>query len=104
LTNRPQSEVARQFRAMSPPTTYRLAQTVARALGRNVETPDIPHDKFFMNTTMPFGTAGYMEVDQLAPGKYHVITYSRDGKRIREVEHAEPLVDRDALTGTAAVN
>ncbi len=41
LTNRPRSDVATLFSAWSPPTTYHLAQTVARALGVRLETPGV---------------------------------------------------------------
>src|SRR4029453_18171479 len=69
LTNRPNSEVAAMFKSWSPPTTYHLAQTVALAFGVRLETPDISANRFFLNSTMPFALAGFMEGEQLEPGR-----------------------------------
>ena len=69
LTNRPQSEVATLFKSWSPPTTYHLAQTVAQAFGVRLETPGIAANRFFLNNTMPFALAGFMEVEQLRAGR-----------------------------------
>jgi glucan phosphoethanolaminetransferase (alkaline phosphatase superfamily) len=91
LTNRPESEVARRFRTMSPPTTYRLAQAVAWALGHDVSTPGISDDTFFLNTTMPFAQAGYMRVDRIAPGAFRVRTYASNGQLRTDVRHEGPL-------------
>jgi glucan phosphoethanolaminetransferase (alkaline phosphatase superfamily) len=80
LTNRPDSEVAALFKSWSPPTTYHLAQTVALAFGVRLETPDISTHRFFLNSTMPFALAGFMEVEQLEPGIYRVKRYARNGQ------------------------
>lgn len=80
LTNRPQSNVATLFRSWSPPTTYHLAQTVALGLGVRLETTNISPRRFYLNCTMPFALAGFMEVDQLKPGSYRVQTYARNGQ------------------------
>ena len=92
LTNRPDSEVAKQFHALSPPTTYRLAQIVARALGHAVSTPGIGDDTFFLNTTMPFAQAGYMRVDRLEANAFRVRTYASNGQLRSDVRHDGPLV------------
>ena len=39
-----------------------MAQTVALALGVRLETPDVAANRFFLNSTMPFALAGFMEV------------------------------------------
>jgi glucan phosphoethanolaminetransferase (alkaline phosphatase superfamily) len=91
LTNRPDSEAARQFSEMSPPTTYRLAQTVARTLGYAVSTPGITGDTFFLNTTMPFAQAGYMRVDRLQSNEFRVRTYASNGQLRSDVKHLGPL-------------
>ena len=91
LTNRPQSEAARQFSVMSPPTTYRLAQTVARTLGYAISTPGITGDTFFLNTTMPFAQAGYMRVDRLQAGEFRVRTYASNGQLRTDAKHQGPL-------------
>jgi hypothetical protein len=80
LTNRPNSDVATIFKSWSPPTTYHLAQTVALAFGVRLATPDISAKRFFLNSTMPFALAGFMEVEQLEPGSYRVKRYARNGQ------------------------
>ena len=82
LTNRPDSDVAAMFKSWSPPTTYHLAQTVALAFGVRLETPDISANRFFLNSTMPFALAGFMEVEQLKPGSYRVKRYARNGQLV----------------------
>jgi glucan phosphoethanolaminetransferase (alkaline phosphatase superfamily) len=84
LTNRPQSDVATMFKSWSPPTTYHLAQTVALGLGVRLETPDIVANRFFLNSTMPFALAGFMEVEQAKPGVYHVKNFSRNGQLVSQ--------------------
>ncbi len=91
LTNRPDSDVAKQFRALSPPTTYRMAQLVARALGHNVSTPGIDGNTFFLNTTMPFAQAGYMRVDRIDANAFRVRTYASNGQMRTDVRHEGPL-------------
>jgi glucan phosphoethanolaminetransferase (alkaline phosphatase superfamily) len=80
LTNRPQSQVATLFKSLSPPTSYRLAQAVALALGVRLETTGISPNRFYLSGTMPFGLAGFMEVDQLKPGSYRVQAYAPTGE------------------------
>jgi hypothetical protein len=72
------------FKSWSPPTTYRLAQTVALSLGVRLETPDIVANRFFLNSTMPFALAGFMEVEQTKPGVYHVKNFSRNGQLVSQ--------------------
>jgi glucan phosphoethanolaminetransferase (alkaline phosphatase superfamily) len=84
LTNRPHSDVATMFKSWSPPTTYHLAQTVALAFGVRLETPDISANRFFLNSTMPFALAGFMEVEQLEPGSYRVKRYARNGQLVSQ--------------------
>ncbi len=84
LTNRPQSEVATLFKSWSPPTTYHLAQTVAQALGVRLETPGIAANRFFLNSTMPFALAGFMEVEQIKPGVYRVKSFARNGQLLSQ--------------------
>jgi hypothetical protein len=80
LTNRPQSDVVTMFKSWSPPTTYRWEQTVALAFGVRLETPDIANNRFFLNSTMPFALAEFMEAEQLEPGVYRVRRYARNGQ------------------------
>ena len=42
LTNRPQSKLATLFKSLSPPTSYRLAQTVALGFGVRLDTRRYP--------------------------------------------------------------
>jgi glucan phosphoethanolaminetransferase (alkaline phosphatase superfamily) len=91
LTNRPESNVARRFKSMSVPTTYRLAQIVAEALGHRVTTPGITDDTFFLNTTMPFAQAGYMRVDRIKDNTFRVRTYASNGQMRTDVEHTGPI-------------
>ena len=84
LTNRPQSDVATVFKSLSPPTSYRLAQTVALAFGVRLETPDVSESRFFLNSTMPFALAGFMEVQQTRPGVYAVKRFARNGQLLGE--------------------
>ena len=84
LTNRPQSNVAKLFRSWSPPTTYRLSQTVALALGVRLETTNISARRFYLNSTMPFALAGFMEVDELKPGSYRVHIFARNGQLLSQ--------------------
>lgn len=84
LTNRPQSDVASLFKSWSPPTTYHLAQTVALGLGVRLETPDIVANRFFLNSTMPFALAGFIEVEQVKPGVYHMKNFSRNGQLVNQ--------------------
>jgi glucan phosphoethanolaminetransferase (alkaline phosphatase superfamily) len=90
LTNRPTSPVADMFRSLSPPTTYRLAQTVARAMGLEVKTPGISAKRFYLNSTMPFALAGFMEVDRLTDTGFRVSTFARNGKLLNAKEIALP--------------
>lgn len=88
LTNRPDGDIAKRFRALEVPTTYRLAQIVARALGHDVSTPGIADDTFFLNTTMPFAQAGYMRVDRIDAAMFRVRTYASNGQLRTDVRHA----------------
>ncbi len=84
LTNRPDSGVATMFKSWSPPTTYHLAQTVAQSFGVRLETPDITDERFFMNSTMPFALAGFMEIEQIKPGSYRVKRFARNGQLVSQ--------------------
>lgn len=91
MTNRPESAIAKEFKAMAPPTTYRLAQKVAQALGYKVTTPGLSDDTFFLNTTMPFAQAGYMRVDRLEENVFRVRTFASNGQLRTDVKHFGPL-------------
>lgn len=80
LTNRPDSDIAARFRAMNPPTGYDVARLVARALGSDIETPGNAQNRFFFNTTMPFGRSGYFDVDILSPDRFRMKRFSKEGK------------------------
>jgi glucan phosphoethanolaminetransferase (alkaline phosphatase superfamily) len=102
LTNRPDSEVATLFKSWSPPTTYHLAQTVALAFGVRLETPDIATNRFFLNSTMPFALAGFMEVEQLEPGVYRVKRYARNGQSVgQEVTNLPEVAAANRAYGPA---
>jgi hypothetical protein len=90
LTNRPESPAAEMFQSLSPPTTYRMAQTVARAMGLEVKTPGISEKRFYLNSTMPFALAGFMEVDRLTDANFRVSTFSRNGKLMSAKEMSMP--------------
>jgi glucan phosphoethanolaminetransferase (alkaline phosphatase superfamily) len=100
LTNRPQSDVATLFKSWSPPTTYHLAQTVALAFGVRLETPDIASNRFFLNSTMPFALAGFMEVEQTEPGVYRVKRFARNGQLVgQEVTNLPEAAAANAAYG-----
>lgn len=82
LTNRPDSPAAQMFKSLAPPTTYRMAQTVARALGLEVTTPEISPKRFYLNSTMPFALAGFMEVQSGEGDRFAVTTFARNGRRL----------------------
>jgi hypothetical protein len=94
LTNRPQSEVATLYKSWSPPTTYHLAQTVAQAFGVHLDTPGTAGNRFFLNNTMPFALAGFMEVEQLKPGEYRVKNFARNGQMLSEEISNLPEVEK----------
>jgi len=101
LTNRPQSDVATLFKSWSPPTTYHLAQTVARAFGVRLETPGVPADRFFLNSTMPFALAGFMEAEQIKPGVYRVKSFARNGQLLsQEITNLPEVAAANAANGT----
>jgi glucan phosphoethanolaminetransferase (alkaline phosphatase superfamily) len=80
LTNRPQSDVANFFRSKSAPTAYQLSQTVAQGLGVRLDTPNVSTTRFFLNGTMPFALAGFLEAEQIEPGVYRVRNFARNGQ------------------------
>jgi glucan phosphoethanolaminetransferase (alkaline phosphatase superfamily) len=80
LTNRPQSKLAVLFKSLSPPTSYRLAQTVALGFGVRLNTADILPHRFFLSGTMPFGLAGFMEVDQVKSGVFAIKRFALNGQ------------------------
>ena len=90
LTNRPNSPAAEMFKSLSPPTTYRTAQAVARAMGIEVRTPGISAKRFYLNSTMPFALAGFMEVDRLTDTDFRISTFARNGKIMTKKEMALP--------------
>ena len=49
-------------------------------VGRRLETPGVAANRFFLNNTMPFALAGFMEVEQLEPGVYRVKHFARNGQ------------------------
>ena len=101
LTNRPQSDVAALFKSWSPTTTYHLAQTVALGLGVRLETPDVVANRFFLNSTMPFALAGFIEVEQEKPGVYHVKNFSRNGQLVsQEITNLPEAATANAAYGT----
>ena len=99
LTNRPQSNVATSFKSWSPPTAYRLAQTVALALGVQLDTSGVPGDRFFINNTMPFALAGFTEVEQVKPGVYRVKNFALNGQVLsRNVTNLPGIALANAIT------
>ena len=92
LTNRPKSEVALLFKSWSPPTSYRLGQTIARALGVRLETADIAPNRFYTNSTMPFGLAGFIEAEQLKSGVYRVKRFARNGVLLGQKQAVLPEI------------
>jgi len=79
LTNRPQSVVSRRFQTMSPASSHNLSRVVARALGAEIEIPDVAADRFYLNKTLPFGMTGYMEVEPLGEWRFKVRSFDRVG-------------------------
>jgi hypothetical protein len=103
LTNRPQSNVAMSFKSWSPPTAYHLAQTIALALGLQLDTSGVPRDRFFINNTMPFALAGFTAVEQLKPGVYRVKNFARNGQLISQNVTNLPEIAMANVTPEAAI-
>jgi glucan phosphoethanolaminetransferase (alkaline phosphatase superfamily) len=104
LTNRPQSSVATSFKSWSPPTAYRLGQTIALALGVQLDTSSVPRDRFFINNTMPFALAGFTAVEQLRPGVYRVKNFARNGQLLSQnVTHLPAIAIANAIAPEAAI-
>lgn len=80
LTNRPDSDVARAFAEMPVPSFFHLSRSVARALDVDLEAPGLARDTFFVNRTLPFGLAGYMQIKQLHPGEFEVRQFDSSGR------------------------
>ena len=89
LTNRPSSDLARQFTSMGP-ATYDLSRVVAKALGVEIKLADVPANIFYLNKTMPFGMAGYLEVEQLEPWRFRVRSFDRHGNETQPQTVALP--------------
>lgn len=100
MTNRPASNLARRFAALAAPNWYDLAQLVAAGLGHDVKTPNARDGRFYLNTTMPFGRSGYMEVDRIAASRFKVRHFTREGQKRSETELALPEM---AAANAAAV-
>ena len=96
LTNRPQSDVAKRMRALSPPTAYTVSQIVARALGYDISTPGAETNRFYLNNTLPFGRAGYLEAEETGPAQYQykVRRFGRDGRLQEESERNFPEMEK----------
>jgi hypothetical protein len=78
------------------------AQTVARALGVRLETTNIPEHRFYLNCTMPFALAGFMEVEQQKPGVYDVKTFARNGQLLsQEVTNLPEAAAANVVYATA---
>jgi hypothetical protein len=104
LTNRPQSNVAASFKSWSPPTAYRLAQTVALAWGVQLDTSGAPRGRFFINNTMPFALAGFTAVEQLKPGVYRAKNFARNGQLLSQnVTNLPEIAIANAIAPEAAI-
>jgi hypothetical protein len=90
LTNRPSSDLARQFTSMGPATFYDLSRVVAKALGLEIKLADVPANIFYLNKTMPFGMAGYLEVEQFEPWQFRVRSFDRHGNETQPQTVALP--------------
>ncbi len=104
LTNRPQSPVAEMFRKAEPPTTYRMAQMVARAMGLEVSTPGVSPARFYLNSTMPFGLAGFTEVERLGNAKYKVTFFARNGRPMKTKVEDMTELETGRVPGPATAN
>jgi glucan phosphoethanolaminetransferase (alkaline phosphatase superfamily) len=90
MTNRPKSVIARRFAGLAVPNWYELSRLVAAAMGHDVGTPNAREGRFYLNTTMPFGRSGYMEVDHIAAARFKVRHFTREGHKRSETEVALP--------------
>jgi hypothetical protein len=65
-----------------------------------LETPDIASNRFFLNSTMPFSLAGFMEVEQTEPGVYRVKRFARNGQLVgQEVTNLPEAAAANAAYG-----
>jgi len=78
MTNRPDSAIAAEFQRMDRPTQFQLMQLVAEAMGSGVNVKQYDPSIFYVNGTMPFGRAKYMEVEKLPGDRYRVSHFSSD--------------------------
>ena len=69
-TNRPNSEIAKKFAALSTPTSFEFMQQVAKAMGQDIGL-DRQGKRFYVNGIVAFGRRGYLEVEKTdATNKY----------------------------------
>ena len=72
---------------------------------RGLETTNIPEHRFYLNCTMPFALAGFMEVEQQKPGVYHVKTFARNGQLLsQEVTNLPEAAAANAVYATGSDN
>jgi glucan phosphoethanolaminetransferase (alkaline phosphatase superfamily) len=79
LTNRPDSEVARQFAAMPVPSFYNMSRMVALALGTAISTPDFPDDVAYINHSLPFARGGYLQAKRESGWRFAVRSFAPNG-------------------------
>jgi hypothetical protein len=68
LTNRPDGEIARRFRALPVPGAFDAGRLVLAALGIDTAVEGIAPGDMFVNNALPFGDAGYMAIRPAGDG------------------------------------
>jgi glucan phosphoethanolaminetransferase (alkaline phosphatase superfamily) len=83
-TNRPDSEVAVQFKAEKWVSAFEMVRLVARSLGTGLRVSDYRPGTLYISKLLPFGRAGYLRAVERADGGFAVASYGPDGKLIGE--------------------
>lgn len=81
LTNRPQSPVQELFENMPAPSFFHLSRAIARAMDADLEVPSSLGNRFYVNRTLPFGLAGFMEARQTGDWRFAVRMFDASGKQ-----------------------
>lgn len=79
LTNRPQSRAMQQFETMPVPSFFHLFRAVATAMDVELTVPEFANRRIYVNRTLPFGIAGFMEAERVDTYRYDVRTFKADG-------------------------
>lgn len=81
LTNRPQSPAKQRFDTMPVPSFYHLVRAMAVAMDVELAAPEFSNRRLYVNRTLPFGIAGYLEAEKTGTWRYDVRAFSAQGQQ-----------------------